>query len=269
MPYVNERWLGGMLTNFETMSKRVAKMQEYRAHARLGRVRGHAQEGSAADQPRARQARAQPRRHPPRWRSCPSAIFVLDTKKEHIAVTEANKLGIPIVAVVDTNCDPDVIQYVIPGNDDAIRSGTLMCRVDRRRRRRGPPHRLQAPRRRRRPRRGPLRRRGGRPIAAQQAEARRQAAMAAAAARGPAGRVRRRSRAEGPSSASHEAAPDAAVRGHRGRRRRRSGGRHRPKPADRGSGDAGPPPRARSDRTRWPTSPPRTSRPCARPPAPG
>ena len=59
----------------------------------------------------------------------PDAVFVLDTKKEDIAVTEANKLGIPIVAVVDTNCDPDIIQYVIPGNDDAIRSGTLMCRV--------------------------------------------------------------------------------------------------------------------------------------------
>ena len=59
----------------------------------------------------------------------PDAIFVIDTKKEHIAVTEANKLGLPVVAVVDTNCDPDVITYVIPGNDDAIRSGTLMCRV--------------------------------------------------------------------------------------------------------------------------------------------
>ena len=59
----------------------------------------------------------------------PDAVFVLDTKKEHIAVTEANKLGIPIVAVVDTNCDPDLIQYVIPGNDDAIRAGTLMCRI--------------------------------------------------------------------------------------------------------------------------------------------
>ena len=59
----------------------------------------------------------------------PDAIFVIDTKKEHIAVTEANKLGIPVVAVVDTNCDPDVISYVIPGNDDAIRSGSLMCRV--------------------------------------------------------------------------------------------------------------------------------------------
>src|SRR5207253_8680523 len=59
----------------------------------------------------------------------PEAVFILDTKKEHIGVTEANKLGIPIVAVVDTNCDPDLIQYVIPGNDDAIRSGTLMCRI--------------------------------------------------------------------------------------------------------------------------------------------
>ena len=59
----------------------------------------------------------------------PDAIFVIDTKKEHIAVTEANKLGLPVIAVVDTNCDPDVIDYVIPGNDDAIRSGALMCRV--------------------------------------------------------------------------------------------------------------------------------------------
>ncbi|MEA2704229.1 MAG: small subunit ribosomal protein, partial [Actinomycetota bacterium] len=59
----------------------------------------------------------------------PDAVFIIDTKKEHIAVTEANKLGMPIVAVVDTNCDPDLIQYVIPGNDDAIRAGNLMCRI--------------------------------------------------------------------------------------------------------------------------------------------
>ena len=59
----------------------------------------------------------------------PDAVFVIDTKKEHIAVTEANKLGIPVVAVVDTNCDPDLVQYVIPGNDDAIRAGNLLCRV--------------------------------------------------------------------------------------------------------------------------------------------
>lgn len=61
--------------------------------------------------------------------SLPEAIFVLDTKKEHIAVTEARKVGVPIVAVVDTNCDPDLIDYAIPGNDDAIRAGQLMCRV--------------------------------------------------------------------------------------------------------------------------------------------
>jgi hypothetical protein len=59
----------------------------------------------------------------------PDAVFIIDTKKEHIGVTEANKLKIPIVAVVDTNCNPDIIDYVIPGNDDAIRSGTLMCRI--------------------------------------------------------------------------------------------------------------------------------------------
>jgi small subunit ribosomal protein S2 len=59
----------------------------------------------------------------------PDAIFVIDTKKEHIAVTEARKLGLPVVAVVDTNCDPDVIDYVIPGNDDAIRAGSLLCRL--------------------------------------------------------------------------------------------------------------------------------------------
>ena len=59
----------------------------------------------------------------------PSIVFVIDTKKEHIAVTEANRLGIPVVAVVDTNCDPDIIDYVIPGNDDAIRASNLMCRV--------------------------------------------------------------------------------------------------------------------------------------------
>ena len=71
----------------------------------------------------------------------PSAVFVIDTKKEHIAVTEANRLGIPVVAVVDTNCDPDVIDYVIPGNDDAIRSAQPHVPRDRRRGRRGSRHR--------------------------------------------------------------------------------------------------------------------------------
>jgi small subunit ribosomal protein S2 len=128
MPYVNERWLGGMLTNFQTMSKRIAKMLE------LERQRDS---GEFAAMPK-KEALLKTReldklaRYLGGIRSMdklPQAVFVLDTKKEHIAVTEANKLGIPVVAVVDTNCDPDVIDYVIPGNDDAIRSGTLLSRV--------------------------------------------------------------------------------------------------------------------------------------------
>jgi len=128
MPYINERWLGGMLTNFSTIASRVKKMQEYermkvagdfdampkkealilsreleKLQRNLGGIRGMSR--------------------------LPDAVFVIDTKKEHLAVTEANKLGIPVVAVVDTNCDPDLVQYVIPGNDDAIRAGNLLCRV--------------------------------------------------------------------------------------------------------------------------------------------
>ncbi len=128
MPFVNQRWLGGMLTNFSTVSGRVKRMQELRAMQAAGDFEGmpkrealqHTREleklsrnlGGIADLDR-----------------LPNAVFVIDTKKEHIAVTEARKLGLPVVAVVDTNCDPDVIDYVIPGNDDAIRSGSLMCRV--------------------------------------------------------------------------------------------------------------------------------------------
>ena len=128
MPYVNQRWLGGMLTNFETISKRVGKMQEY------GRMRDS---GEFAAMPK-KEALIIGRELEKLERNLsgirtmtkrPAAVFVLDTKKEHIAVTEANKLGIPIVALVDTNCDPDVIDFVIPGNDDAIRSGNLMCRI--------------------------------------------------------------------------------------------------------------------------------------------
>ncbi|MCU1501988.1 MAG: rpsB, partial [Ilumatobacteraceae bacterium] len=128
MPYVNERWLGGMLTNFETIAKRVSKMQEYermrisgefeampkKEALLLGRELEKLQKNLGG-------IRGMGKR--------PDAVFILDTKKEHIAVTEANKLKIPIVAVVDTNVDPDVIQYPIPGNDDAIRANALMSRV--------------------------------------------------------------------------------------------------------------------------------------------
>ncbi len=128
MPYVNERWLGGMLTNFTTIAARVKKMQEYERMRSAGDFEAMPKKealiltreleklernlGGIRDMTR-----------------LPDAVFIIDIKKEHIAVSEANKMGIPIVAVVDTNCDPDQVQFPIPGNDDAIRSGTLMCRV--------------------------------------------------------------------------------------------------------------------------------------------
>ncbi len=128
MPYVNQRWLGGMLTNFETIAKRVAKMKEYRRMRDSGEFDAMPKkEALLLSRELEKLERNLGGIH--QMETLPSAVFVLDTKKEHIAVTEANKLGLPLVAVVDTNCDPDVIQYVIPGNDDAIRSGTLMCRI--------------------------------------------------------------------------------------------------------------------------------------------
>ncbi len=128
MPYVNERWLGGMLTNFNTIGARVKKMQEYERM----RVAGDFEAMPKKEALILSRELEKLQRNLGGIRGMtrlPEAIFVIDTKKEHIAVTEANKLGVPIVAVVDTNCDPDVIQYVIPGNDDAIRAGNLMCRV--------------------------------------------------------------------------------------------------------------------------------------------
>src|ERR1022692_796225 len=128
MPYVNQRWLGGMLTNFQTVAGRVRKLVELETARAAGdfaampkkEALSHERELEKLD----RNLGGLRRLDRP-----PDAIFVIDTKKEHIAVTEANKLHLPVVAVVDTNCDPDVIDYVIPGNDDAIRAGRLMCRV--------------------------------------------------------------------------------------------------------------------------------------------
>ena len=128
-PYVNQRWLGGLLTNFTTVSKRLARMKELeeldfedsaksgftkkellikkreldKLHKSLGGIRN--------------------------LTKTPSAIWVVDTKKEHLAVDEAKKLGLPVIAILDTNCDPDEVDYKIPGNDDAIRSVTLLTRV--------------------------------------------------------------------------------------------------------------------------------------------
>jgi small subunit ribosomal protein S2 len=128
MPFVNQRWLGGMLTNFPTVAGRVKRMVELRNMNRAGDF----------DSMPKREALRHRRELEKLERNLggisdlhhlPDAIFVIDTKKEHIAVTEARKLGLPVIAVVDTNCDPDVIDYVIPGNDDAIRSGALLCRL--------------------------------------------------------------------------------------------------------------------------------------------
>ena len=129
MPYVNHRWLGGMLTNFQTVSKRLARMKELQAmdaaedgyagrgkkeilmltreRTKLERVLGGISEMSKT----------------------PSALWIVDTNKEHIAVSEAQKLRIPVVAILDTNCDPDLVDYPIPGNDDAIRSVKLLTRI--------------------------------------------------------------------------------------------------------------------------------------------
>ncbi len=129
MPYVNQRWLGGMLTNFATVFKRLQRLKELeeldfddvagsgmtkkellhlkREHDKLERTLGGIRDMSRV----------------------PSAVWVVDTKKEHIAVSEARKLGIPVVAILDTNCDPDEVTYPIPGNDDAIRSVSLLTRV--------------------------------------------------------------------------------------------------------------------------------------------
>ena len=125
MPYINERWLGGMLTNFETIAKRVAKMQEYERMKISGEFEAMPKKEAlllSRELEKLQKNLGGIRNLAKR----PDAVFILDTKKEHIAVTEANKLKIPIIAVVDTNVDPDVIQFPIPGNDDAIRANSLM-----------------------------------------------------------------------------------------------------------------------------------------------
>ncbi len=128
MPYVNFRWLGGMLTNFRTIADRIARMRELEDMESSGAL-------DALPKKEALRLRREYEKLNRNLRGLrdlekvPSAVFILDTKKEEIAVREAKKLGIPIVAVLDTNCDPDDVDYAIPGNDDAIRSGALLTRV--------------------------------------------------------------------------------------------------------------------------------------------
>lgn len=126
MYYVNNRWLGGTLTNFQTVRKSIDRMIELQAMLADGSIdRYHKKEQSQLI--REKESLEKNLQGIRGMTQLPSFIFVIDPGKEHIAVHEANKMGIPVVAVVDTNCDPDPIDYVIPGNDDAIRSINLAC----------------------------------------------------------------------------------------------------------------------------------------------
>ncbi|MEH1169789.1 30S ribosomal protein S2 [Micromonospora sp. CPCC 205539] len=128
-PYVNHRWLGGMLTNFQTVYKRLQRMKELEG---LGDLSGTAAGFTKKETLQLSREKIKLTRTLGGLRDMqklPAAVWIVDTKKEHIAVDEARKLGIPVIAVLDTNCDPDEVDFPIPGNDDAIRSAELLTRV--------------------------------------------------------------------------------------------------------------------------------------------
>ncbi|WP_369134404.1 30S ribosomal protein S2 [Modestobacter sp. I12A-02662] len=128
MPYVNQRWLGGMLTNFQTVFKRLERLRELEDLEQTGAlVSLSKKEQLVLSREKAKLERSLGGIRD--MKKVPSAVWIVDTKKEHIAVGEARKLGIPVVAILDTNCDPDEVDYKIPGNDDAIRSTALLTRV--------------------------------------------------------------------------------------------------------------------------------------------
>jgi small subunit ribosomal protein S2 len=127
-PYVNQRWLGGLLTNFQTVSKRLARMKELEEVDFDDTTKGYTKKELLIQ----RRELTKLQRSLGGIRNLsktPSAIWIVDTKKEHLAIDEARKLGIPVIAILDTNCDPDEVQYPIPGNDDAIRSVGLLTRI--------------------------------------------------------------------------------------------------------------------------------------------
>ena len=127
MPTVTERWLGGMLTNFPTVYKRIQRLKELEALENANDLLLTKKELLMLRREREKLFKnLNGIRH---MTKLPSAIWVVDTKKEHLAVQEAKKLGIPVIAILDTNCDPDEVDYKIPGNDDAIRSIGLLTRV--------------------------------------------------------------------------------------------------------------------------------------------
>jgi len=125
MPYVNARWLGGMLTNFKTIQNRIRRLEQLKAMK---------EDGTFDLLPKKEVVKLELEIEKlekfmggiTEMKRVPDAMFIVDPRKERIAVAEAHKLGIPIIAIVDTNCDPDEIDYVIPGNDDAIRAVRLI-----------------------------------------------------------------------------------------------------------------------------------------------
>ncbi|SED84908.1 30S ribosomal protein S2 [Ruania alba] len=129
MPYVNQRWLGGMLTNFGTVSKRLSRLKELEEVDFDDVAASAFTKKELLMQRRERDKLARTLGGIRDMAKLPSAVWIVDTKKEHLAVAEARKLNIPVVAILDTNCDPDEVDYPIPGNDDAIRAVTLLTRV--------------------------------------------------------------------------------------------------------------------------------------------
>ena len=128
MHYVNARWLGGMMTNFKTIRSRVERMDQ---------IKKMEEDGTFDMLPKKEVVKLINEREKlvkylggiKEMKKLPGALFVVDTRKEHNAIAEAHRLGIPVVAIADTNCDPDEIDYVIPGNDDAIRAIKLIASV--------------------------------------------------------------------------------------------------------------------------------------------
>ncbi len=128
MPYVVNRWLGGTLTNWVTIRRRIEKLRELEEME----VSGDIDAMPKKEATRVRHQLAKLRRNLEGLRDMerlPDALFIIDPRKENIALMEARRMEIPVVAVVDTNCDPDLVDYVIPGNDDAIRAANLICKI--------------------------------------------------------------------------------------------------------------------------------------------
>lgn len=127
-PYVNQRWLGGLLTNFQTVTSRLERMKELEQLDFEGGTSGYTKKELLLKK-RELEKLQKSLGGIRNMARTPSALWVVDTKKEHLAIDEAQKLGIPVIAILDTNCDPDEVTYPIPGNDDAIRSVALLTRV--------------------------------------------------------------------------------------------------------------------------------------------